>query len=45
MQPILTYVGGKYKEINYFQKYFLQNFEQYYEPFLGVEQSTSTYNL
>jgi len=35
MKPILKYRGGKSKEIKFFEHYIPQNFNTYYEPFLG----------
>lgn len=35
MRPILKYRGGKSKEIVHFERYIPQEFETYYEPFLG----------
>lgn len=35
MKPILKYRGGKSKEIKFFKHYIPQNFNTYYEPFLG----------
>ncbi|WMZ77953.1 DNA adenine methylase [Staphylococcus pseudintermedius] len=35
MKPIIKYRGGKSKELHLFKEYIPQNFETYFEPFLG----------
>lgn len=35
LKPLLKYPGGKEKEIKYFRKYFPNDINHYYEPFLG----------
>lgn len=35
MKPIIKYCGGKSREIKYFAKYFPEEWDTYYEPFLG----------
>lgn len=35
MKPLIKHVGGKSKEIKYFEKYIPKNFERYIEPFVG----------
>lgn len=35
MEPIIKYPGGKRREIKHFAKYMPDNFDKYFEPFLG----------
>jgi len=35
MKPILKYRGGKSKDIPFFEQYIPDNFDRYFEPFLG----------
>ncbi|MDD6827400.1 MAG: Dam family site-specific DNA-(adenine-N6)-methyltransferase [Oscillospiraceae bacterium] len=35
MNPMIKYRGGKSKEIPFFAKYIPQNYDTYYEPFIG----------
>lgn len=35
MKPFYRYLGGKTREIKYFEKYFPENFDLYVEPFFG----------